>query len=84
MDKLLPLIPHNSFDPEEIHELTVAYQNVCAAVENGRPSPDQRERVAHLIVNMAIAGQLKSTELYLGCLKRYRNDTSIEVMEHTL
>jgi hypothetical protein len=84
MDKLIPLIPQGSFDPEEVHELTVAYQNICAAIDGGKPSPETRENIAKLIVNMAIAGERNSTELYLRCLEQCRLQSSFNVAMQTI
>lgn len=76
MEKLLHLVRKHDFDPDEIHEMSVAYQNVCAAVED--LSPAVREYIAEQIVQLATSSEINSTELYLKCLDRYRNISNVK------
>jgi hypothetical protein len=63
----------NSFGPKEVHSLIVALENTCAAVLGPRPSP-VRERIAAMIVSIAIAGERDATNIYLKCLDQLQHD----------
>jgi hypothetical protein len=76
MEKLLRLVRKHDFDPSEIHEMTVAYENVCAAIED--LSPAARQYIAEQIVQLATSGEITSTDLYLKCLAQYRRISDVK------
>jgi hypothetical protein len=84
MDTLLRQMNGSHFDPEEVHELSVAYENVCAAIDGAAPTQEVRDYVAAEIVRMAKSGLRSSTDLYLRCLEHCRNSTNITIMKQVL
>jgi hypothetical protein len=64
-----PFLEHNNFNPEEVTELSVAYENACAAVSGASKSEKLRESIAARIVSIAIGGERDATRIYMQCLK---------------
>lgn len=64
-----PFLVINNFNPEEITELTVAYENTCAAVPGAYKSDKIKERIAARVISIAIGGERDATNIYMQCLK---------------
>ncbi len=64
-----PFLENNNFDPEEVLELSVAYENACAALTGASKSSKFRESIAARIVSIAIGGERDATRIYMQCLK---------------
>jgi hypothetical protein len=84
MDTLLQIVKNHEFDPEQIHELSVAYQNVCLAIDGATPSSETREYVAKEIVRLASESQTNATDLYLNCLEHCRKKSNISIIKQVL
>jgi hypothetical protein len=84
LENLLHLIRKHDFTPEEVNEISVAYENTCLAVEGASPTPEIKAYVAGEIVRMARAGLVNSTDLYLNCLEHCRSKTNIAIMKKAM
>jgi hypothetical protein len=60
------------FGPEALHEMAVAYENVCATIPKRLQTRALRETVARLVIMHAAAGNSDSVQLYLICLSALR------------
>ena len=59
------------FDPEDLHELGVAFENCCAAIPETK-SEAFREQLAFRLINWAALGTVDGTQLYIRALHTYR------------
>ena len=64
MGTILPFISDNSFSPEDIEALDIAYTNACAAV-GANDDAKLKESIAYKILTFALGGERDSTKLYL-------------------
>jgi hypothetical protein len=64
--------PKHEFDPEELRELSVAFENCCAALPQ-TASPEFREKLAHTLLGWAKLQKADSVHLYVRALDRYRS-----------
>jgi hypothetical protein len=60
------------FDPNELEELGVAFENCCAAMPEAR-SPQFRNVLAKQLVAWAAIGAADGTQLYIRALNYYRS-----------
>jgi hypothetical protein len=73
MDNIHPFIRRESFDPEAVQAISIAFENVCAALMGAQQSELIRETVAIKIIALALAGEHDSTKLYLRCMEMYQD-----------
>jgi hypothetical protein len=62
----------HDFGPEELRELSVAFENCCAAIPQSK-SQEFRELLATRLVGWAMLGKADSIQLYLRALDTYRS-----------
>jgi hypothetical protein len=60
------------FNPEDLRELGVAFENCCAAMPEARSQPQFREQLASRLLSWAALGPIESTRLYVRALNTYR------------
>lgn len=73
MDNIHPFTRRESFDPEAVEAISIAFERVCAALMGAQQSELIRENVAIKIIAIALAGERDSTKLYLRCMEMYQN-----------
>ena len=71
MTDITVLFPKQCFEPEELYELGVAFENACAAIAEGQRSEALRETIARRIILWATLGERDATKLYLKTLDQY-------------
>jgi hypothetical protein len=59
------------FDPEDLRELGVAFENCCAAIPETK-SQEFREKLALRLISWAPLGAVDGTQLYIRALRTYR------------
>ena len=59
------------FDPEDLREIGVAFENCCAAIPETK-SQEFREQLALNLINWAAPGRVDGTKLYIRALHTYR------------
>jgi hypothetical protein len=67
------------FEPHALHEMAVAYENVCSAVPSRFRTKALREAIARRIVMQAAGGKADSVELYLTCVSSLREHGEIPI-----
>jgi hypothetical protein len=60
------------FEPDDLHAMGVAFENVCSAIPTSLQTKELREAVARGIVMHASGGNRDSVDLYLACLASLR------------
>jgi hypothetical protein len=60
------------FDPDDLHAMGVAFENVCSAIPTSSQTKELREAIARDIVMLASSGKGDSVDLYLACLASLR------------
>lgn len=67
------------FEPDALHEMAVAYENVCAAIPRRFRTKVLQEAVARCIIMHASGGKADSVELYLTCASSLRAHGQIPI-----
>lgn len=71
MNDVVWISGRRDFDPEDLHELAVAYENCCVAIPEMK-SEAFREQLAMRLINWAALGPVDGTQLYIRALHTYR------------
>ena len=60
------------FEPEDLHAMSVAFENACSAIPKSLQTKELREAIARRILMHASGGERDSVKLYLECLSFLR------------
>jgi hypothetical protein len=71
LNNVFRLRGRSDFNPEDLQELGVAFENCCAAMPESK-SQEFREQLALRLINWATIESVDGTELYIRALHTYR------------
>ncbi len=66
-------------DPEDLHEVCIAYENLCAAVPENLLTPKLRACIARQVLVLARLHGCDATDLYLRCMRTTTFQISVMV-----
>jgi hypothetical protein len=67
------------FEPHALHEMAVAYENVCSAIPERFRTKALRDVIARRIIMLASGSKADSVELYLTCVSSLRAHGQIPI-----